>query len=350
MKLCKLTDITGSVKLARPILKEDYTELLSAGTILRPEYVSRLAQLGITEVYIEENVHSKEEVQILKNDVEDKFKEKVRSVIERHVYNNSSELEELSKTADSIISSILENDEVVEQIFDIRERSADIYEHSISVCSMSIIVAAKLRLTKREMHNLGVACLFHDIGLRYLDFSYINRMLADMNPREQSEYRKHPAYAYSALERENWISGDSKLMILQHHERMDGSGFPLKIKRPDICSQILEVVDAFDELICGIGCRRAHVYEAIEFLKVFKGTKFSKETVEVMLDLIAVYPSGTVVSLNTGEQAQVVKQNKGYPERPVLNILRDKSGKEYINGKICDLMKERTVFIEDVIV
>lgn len=350
MKLCKLTDITGSVKLARPILKEDYTELLSAGTILRPEYVSRLAQLGITEVYIEENVHSKEEVQILKNDVEDKFKEKVRSVIERHVYNNSSELEELSKTADNIISSILENDEVVEQIFDIRERSADIYEHSISVCSMSIIVAAKLRLTKREMHNLGVACLFHDIGLRYLDFSYINRMLADMNPREQSEYRKHPAYAYSALERENWISGDSKLMILQHHERMDGSGFPLKIKRPDICSQILEVVDAFDELICGIGCRRAHVYEAIEFLKVFKGTKFSKETVEVMLDLIAVYPSGTVVSLNTGEQAQVVKQNKGYPERPVLNILRDKSGKEYINGKICDLMKERTVFIEDVIV
>jgi len=350
VKLCKLTDITGSVKLARPILKEDYTELLSAGTILRPEYVSRLAQLGITEVYIEENVHSKEEVQILKNDVEDKFKEKVRSVIERHVYNNSSELEELSKTADNIISSILENDEVVEQIFDIRERSADIYEHSISVCSMSIIVAAKLRLTKREMHNLGVACLFHDIGLRYLDFSYINRMLADMNPREQSEYRKHPAYAYSALERENWISGDSKLMILQHHERMDGSGFPLKIKRPDICSQILEVVDAFDELICGIGCRRAHVYEAIEFLKVFKGTKFSKETVEVMLDLIAVYPSGTVVSLNTGEQAQVVKQNKGYPERPVLNILRDKSGKEYINGKICDLMKERTVFIEDVIV
>lgn len=350
MKLCKLTDITGSVKLARPILKEDYTELLSAGTILRPEYISKLIQLGIKEVYIEENAHEKEEIQILKENVEDKFKEKVRSVIERHVYNNSSELAELNKTADSIISNILENDEIVEQIFDIRERSADIYEHSISVCSMSIIVAAKLKLSKRDMHNLGVACLFHDIGLRYLDFSYVNKMVEEMSTREQSEYRKHPAYAYSALERENWLNGDSKLMILQHHERIDGSGYPLKIKRPDICSQILEVVDAFDEMICGIGCRRGHVYEAIEYLKVFKGTKFSKEIVEILLDLIAVYPSGTVVLLNTGEQAQVIKQNKGYPERPILIILKDKSGKEIINGKTCDLLKERTIFIEDVIV
>lgn len=349
MRLCKLSDIVGYEKLARSVMTQDYHELLAAGTVLKPEYVAKLEQLGITEVLIDDTKLKPEEVQILKEDVEDIFKEKVRSVLERHIYTNSAELEELSKTADSIISNILENDEIVEQIFDIRERSADIYEHSISVCSLAILVAAKMNLSKEELHDIGVASLFHDIGLRYLDFTYTNQNIDELSERDLAEYRKHPAYAFSALEKENWISKESKMMILQHHERMDGSGYPLHAKNVPITSQILEVTDAFDEMICGIGCERSKVYEAVEYLKITRESKFSGEVVEVMLDFTAVYPAGSLVSLNNNEVGVVIKQNRQFPERPILRIVKDSEGKSVEEERICDLLQVHTLFIEKVI-
>ncbi|MCR5117317.1 MAG: HD domain-containing protein [Lachnospiraceae bacterium] len=349
MRLCKLSEIVGYEKLARSVTTQDYHELLSAGTVLKPEYVAKLMELGITEVLIDDTKLMPEEVQILREDVEDIFREKVRSVLERHVYSDNAELEELSKTADSIISSILENEEIIEQIFDIRERSADIYEHSISVCSIAILLAAKLKLSREQMHDLGVACLFHDIGLRYLDFAYTNIDIDELEEKQKGEYRKHPVYAFTSLEKEEWISKESKLMILQHHERLDGSGFPMHAKDPDITSQILEVTDAFDEMICGIGCQRTKVYEAVEYLKATKGSKFSDKLVDLILEFTAVYPAGSLVSLNTGEIAIVLKQNKQFPERPVLKVVKDNEGEDIKEDRIIDLLDVRTVYIEKVI-
>lgn len=349
MRLCKLSDIVGFEKLARPVMTQDYHELLAAGTILKQEYVAKLEKLGITEVLIEDSKHNPEQVQILKDEVEDKFKKKVKSVMEQHVYTNSSELEELTKTADSIISNILENEEIVEQIFDIKERSADIYEHSISVCSMSVLIAAKLGLSKKEMHDLGVASIFHDIGLRYLNFSFNNQKIDNLTDKQRVEYRKHPAYAYSSLENERWISKEAKNTILQHHERIDGSGYPLHAKNITLLSKILQATEAFDEMICGIGCERCKVYEAVEYLKTTKGIYFSSDIVDILLDFTAVYPAGSMVYLNTGATGIVIKQNKQFPERPVVKLIKDKEGKAIEEEIIADLLVERTVYIEKVI-
>lgn len=350
MRLCKLNEITGYEKLARPIMTNGFTELLAAGTVLKPEYVAKIEQLGITEVMIEDDDNvNPEQVMILREDVEDLFREKVRSVLERHVYSDNAELAELTRTADSIITEILEDDNVVEKIYDIKERSADIYEHSISVCSLAVLVGAKMKLSKQEMHDLGVASLFHDIGLRYLNFEYNNQALDELSDKEAAEYKKHPVYAFSSLEHEVWISKKAKLMILNHHERLDGSGYPMHAKSMEMDSRILEVVDAFDEMICGIGCKRSRVYEAVEYLKVFKGSKFDEKAVDYLLEFTAVYPSGTLVVLNTGEWAVVLRQNRQFPERPVLKIIKDSEGKSLPVEKECDLLKVHTTYIEKVI-
>lgn len=349
MKLCKVSEIVGNEKLARPIMTSNYQELLAAGTILKKEYVPKIMQLGISEVFIEDAKLSPEQVVILREDVEDLYREKVRSVIERHVYNDSSDLEELTKTADGIITDILSNEELVEQIYDIKERSADIYEHSISVCSLAVLVAIRAKLEKSIIHDIGVAALFHDIGLRYLDFNYANQELSEFDDKKLSEYHKHPAYAYSSLEKEGWISKRAKTMVLQHHERMDGSGFPLHIRDTEFETQILQVCDAFDEMICGIGCKRSRVYEAVEFLKVTRGVLFETNVVEKLLDFTAVYPAGTVVILNTGEMGVVQKQNKQFPERPIIRIIKDKNGNSINEEVICDLLQIRNVYIEKVL-
>lgn len=349
MKKCKVSDIVGNEKLAKPIVTSNYQELLAAGTILKKEYIPKILQLGITEVYIEDVKLQPEQVVILRKDIEGQIKNQVRSVMERHIYTDGSTLKELSEAADSIISNILSSDEVVEKIYDIKERSADIYEHSINVCSLAVLVSVKLKIDKKAIHNLGVACLFHDIGLRYLDFEYTNVDISGFEEKKITEYRKHPAYAYSSLEKEDWISPESKLLILKHHERLDGSGYPLHITDKEVTTNILQVCEAFDEMICGIGCQPSRVYEAIEYLKYSRGVLFSENVVNTLLDFTAVYPSGTIVLLNTREIGIIVRQNKQFPERPVLKLIKDAAGNTIEENKEFNLLENNSVFIDKVI-
>lgn len=347
MKLVKVSDLKGNEVLARAILTSELRILLSEETILRPEYIQKIKNLGITEVYVKENsqVHI-QEVVLLKSEVEDFFRGRVKNILEKHTYSRNDELMELSQTADNIITNILQEEEVVEKIYDIKERSSDIYEHSISTCSLATLTALKLNLSKEIVHDIGVGCLLHDLGLRYLTIEYENQDISSLSKIELAEYKKHPVYGYTTLKDENWISDVSKDIILYHHERLNGSGYPLKAKEIPYEAQLVSICDTFDEMICGIGCKRYKVYEAVEYLKSFKGEKFNSEILNVFLKFTAVYPAGSQVILSDNSIGKVIRQNKEFPNRPVVQIIKDKNGKDVNNEDIVDLVKVNNIFIE----
>ncbi len=350
MKLCKVSDLKGNEILARAIMTPELRILLSEKTALRPEYIQKIKDLGITEVFIKDNDQvNTQEVVLLKSEVEDFFKNRVKSILEKHTYSRNDELMELSQTADYIITNILQEEEVVEKIYDIKERSSDIYEHSISICSLAILSAVKLKLSKERIHDIGVGCLLHDLGLRYLTIEYTNQDISSLSKVELAEYRKHPIYGYSTLKDENWISEISKNIILYHHERLDGSGYPLRTKEIPFEAQLVNICDTFDEMICGIGCERFKVYKAVEYLKTFKGIKFNAEMVNVFLEFTAVYPAGSQVILSDGSIGEVIRQNKEFPDRPVIQIIKDKNGIDVNNESIIDLIKVNNIFIEKVL-
>ena len=345
MLLKKIDELKGGEILARNIMTWDYQIILPEGITIRKDYIDKLRELGIAEAYIKEETKS-EEIVILKSETEKNIRETVKDILERHTYQNNEELSELKGTADNIISTILEEDQVVEKIYDIKERSADIYEHSISICSLAILTAMKLHVDINKIHEIGVGCLLHDIGLRYTTVDYNNKDMDTLSKQEQVAYKKHPIYGYTSLKDESWISELSKSIILCHHERMDGSGFPLRIRDISFECRIVNVCDAFDEMICGIACERRKVYEAIEYLNNLKGKLFDSRVVDVFLGFTAVYPSGTHVLTNEGETAVVLSQNKDFQDRPVIRILKDKEGKEVKGEVIKDLVKVHNIFIE----
>lgn len=347
MKLCKVNDLTGKEILAKDIITPEYKILLSAGTILKQDYIQKLQELDIKDVYIKEDQPDAKTVIILREEVGENIRFKVKNILEKHTYSHNEELVELCQTADNIIRNILEEDGVIEKIFDIKGRSSDIYEHSINVCSLATIVALKMKLPQQTVHDIGVSCLLHDLGLRYLTIEYENQNLDMLSEAEYGEYKKHPVYGYSALRSENWISNASKNMILYHHERLDGSGYPLRATEiPKEC-RIIQICDAFDEMICGIGCERSKVYEAVEYLKTFRNIKFDGEIVDIFLQFTAVYPAGSIVKTNEGETGVVLYQNKDFPDRPVIRITKDKKGKKV--DVIKDLIQINNIFIEEVI-
>lgn len=348
-KVYRVDQLKGNEVLGKPVMTSDYQILLASGTVLKPEYIQKLKEFEIATVYIKEEGPPAESIEILKSEVEELVTEKVKEILENHTYQHNESLAELCNTADRIIGEIVSDENVIEQVFDIKERSSDIYEHSISICTLATLTALKLNLPEDSIRSIGVGCLLHDIGLRYLTIPYENQDLSKLSSMELTEYKKHTVYGYSALKDETWISDKSKSIILYHHERLDGSGYPLKARDISPECRIVNVCDAFDELICGIGCERVKVHEAVEYLKAFRNIRFDGTVVDVFLEFTAVYPAGSRVVTNEGEIGVVVRQNKEFPNRPVLMMEKDKDGNPYPEGTRKDLIHENHIFIEKVL-
>lgn len=349
MKLCKTSDLKGGEILARPIMTSEFRVLLSDGVKIRPEYIPQIERLGIKEVYIKEEHIDAEVASLLKSDVENIFHDKVKNIMEKHTYQNNKELVELSKTADNIIESVLEEEEVVDRIYDIKERSSDVYEHSVNICSFATLLALKLKLSKESVHDIAVGCLLHDLGLRYLEIPYADKNAEDFSNTELIEYHKHPAYGFTALQNETWISELGKKIILCHHENIGGTGYPLRRKNLPYEVQIVSICDTFDEMICGIGYRRQKVYQAVEYLKTFRGILFDTGIVDTFLEFTAVYPAGSKVVLSDGAIGNVVRQNKEFPDRPVIKIIKSGSDASCSKGASVDLTKINHIFVEKVL-
>lgn len=350
MRLCKTEQLKEKDIIAKTVMTNDYQVLLSEGVVLKKEYIQKLMELGIEEVYIQSGMKpDKEVIAVFTEDTGKILKEKVKTILEKHLYKKNNALMELRDTADKIISNILEEEEAIEQVFEIKERSADIYEHSINVCTLSIIVGIKLKLKMQQIHDIGIGSLLHDIGLRYLTVKYDNKNINELNVGDKAEYKKHPVYGYTALQEEKWISEKSKNIILFHHERLNGSGYPLKITSLPIECSVVAICDAFDEMICGIGYARMKVYEAIEYLKFAKGVLFDERVIETFFKIVAVYPIDSVVITNDRRTAKVVKQNNQFPDRPVLRIIKDSKGNTVEEEEVVDLVKANNIFIDKVI-
>ncbi len=394
MKLVTVEDLREGDIIASDVLLEDYTVVLSKGTVIKTQYIDKLRELEVFTVYIEEQQEkeevktqpkppvtakkteekspatpiptvkipapqtppqqktkklSMEKVTILRDDVEEQVKNKIKDILEMHIYQQTEGLQKIGETAQNIITDILEEEEVVEKVYDVRERSADIYEHSLQVCTIATLIALKLGMNKKQVYDISVGSLIHDLGLRYLVVRYEDQDINLLPAKEQEEYKKHPIYAYTAVKNETWLSENAKDIILNHHERKDKSGYPLGTDLVSRMTQIVGVCDEFDELICGVGKARIRVHEAINNIRNYSGIWYDSDIVSAFLQLIAVYPVGSRVKTNKGELGIVMRQNPHFPERPVLRIIEDKYGQAIHAEIIVDLIKDTSVVIQQVI-
>lgn len=394
MKLVTVEDLREGDIIASDVLLEDYTVVLSKGTVIKTQYIDKLRELEVFTVYIEDRQEkeevktqpkppvaakkaeekppttstptgkapapqtppqqktkklSMEKVTILRDDVEEQVKNKIKDILEMHVYQQTEGLQKIAETAQNIITDILEEEEVVEKVYDVRERSADIYEHSLQVCTIATLIGLKLGMNKKQVYDISVGSLIHDLGLRYLVVRYENQDINLLPAKDQEEYKKHPIYAYTAVKNETWLSDNAKDIILNHHERKDKSGYPLGTDLVSRMTQIVGVCDEFDELICGVGKARVRVHEAINNIRNYSGIWYDSDIVSAFLQLIAVYPVGSRVKTNKGELGIVMRQNPHFPERPVLRIIEDKYGQAIHAEIIVDLIKDTSVVIQQVV-
>lgn len=346
MKKTAVKDLTGGEILAKDIYTSSYNILMSRGSVLKKEYAEKLPLLGIHFVYIED---SKEEASdnTMENDIKQTINKKVRHVLETHIYKHNKELSDLCEVAEDIISAVLDEEQINEKVVEIKAEGGDMYTHSVNVCSLGTVLALKLKLDKEKVEDIAKGSILHDLGLRYITVPYENIDISSLPQQDQNEYKKHVTYAFKALEKENWLSQTAKDIILFHHEYINGTGYPLHLtdEKLEIPVKIVSLCDAFDQMISGIGWKQTNLQESIEYLRYNKGILFDKYVTEKFLQMIVQYPIGTIVVTNQGEIGRVVRLNREMMERPVIEIIKNSSGKILKKPEEIDLLKVLNVFI-----
>ena len=340
MKIKEVKTLRGGEILSESVLTEEKEVLISKGMVLKPEYLDLLSFLGIDTVAIEDPyIEFEQPHQFIKKEIYTTYVQRVKKILENHIYGTNSNLQEMQFVAKDMIKDMMQTEETV--VIDFEERNGNLYEHTVMVTLLSLTIAKKLKLSEELMGTIALGSLLHDLGLRYVTVPYLNYEPEKSTTAEIFEFKKHPVLAYSVLEKENWLNKNAKKMILSHHERRDGSGFPLRQKTKEIECSILQVCDVFDRMISGMECKRTNVQTALEYMIETADVLYDKKVVKAIVKMIARYPVGTKVKLNTGNDGVVVSQTED-ANHPIVAELKEDAT---LSGIYYNLKKDKKVFI-----
>ncbi|MEE9591350.1 MAG: HD domain-containing phosphohydrolase [Thermodesulfobacteriota bacterium] len=220
--------------------------------------------------------------------------------------------------------------------------------HLMNASIIAMNIGFKLGYNKSKLVELGIAALFHDIGLLKI------RDLIDSDKRLDkkafNKVKKHPAYGAKMLKKsrlpEIYIQA-----VLQHHEREDGSGYPYGFKGHRI-HEYAKIAGLAD-IVEALGQRRPHrpalpIHEAVKKTVENWNDRFEARIVKALVKALGVYPVGTVVELSSKEVGKVIKTVSTSPLRPIVQVFRKTNG-EVVKPRIIDLSQETNIHIKEAI-
>ena len=223
------------------------------------------------------------------------------------------------------------------------------FAHSVNVCILSVALGTRLGLPKSELSELGFAALFHDVGKVKLPIEILNKP-GELTGEEWAEVRKHPIFGVKVLlSRRSIDKFCTRAMVVsfEHHLNLDHSGYPqMSAKRDlDLFSLIVTIVDVYDSMTSGRVYARTPLTpdEALRRMLQQQGKSFDAVLLKVFINMLGIYPVGSVVILDTGEIGVVMEANPAELSRPQVAIIADRCGKrEKVETMDLTKMNEKT--------
>jgi HD-GYP domain-containing protein (c-di-GMP phosphodiesterase class II) len=219
------------------------------------------------------------------------------------------------------------------------DADARIHRHAWSVTVYAVLIAMAMGFEHEEVRIVGLAALLADAGMHLLPREAINapRPLTDL---ERNRMWRHPAYTVTLLEQTPDLPETVRLAIYQHHERPNGTGYPTRASGAAItdAARVLSVADAFAAAHTPRPHRPGkHRYPALNELNRLAALgNFDQQIVRALTRAVGLYPVDALVTLNTGERAIVIENNREAPDRPAVRVLR-RDGDTLVHGPRIDL-------------
>jgi putative nucleotidyltransferase with HDIG domain len=350
MRLIHVEELKPNMKLAKPIYDDKSNLLINVNCENLHTYKKRLLNLGIKHIYINDRKSRGIEVEeVIDDELRMKYQKVVRKTFANIKQNKKINIDEIKTSISNLVDEILNNNNVLVNLVDIKSTDSYTFQHSVNVATLSILLAKNLNYDRSDLIKIGIGAMLHDIGKLAIPEEILKKP-GKLDEEEYAIIQKHPSLGYQNTKTNQQISPLSRIIILYHHEKVDGSGYPDGLIKEDIheFARIVAVTDVFDALTSDRCYRnRWTTRKAVDFLISKSGVDFDTKFVREFMKHIAIFPNGTTVKLNTGEKAIIKEQNNQAPTRPVIRIITDEEENELEEYKVINLMNQLNLIIED---
>jgi HD-GYP domain-containing protein (c-di-GMP phosphodiesterase class II) len=241
-----------------------------------------------------------------------------------------------------MIDSIFRNREAMSWLARMKGKDDYLYRHSLAVSIWALAFGRHLGLDKLTLRSLGMGAMVLDIGKMRLPTTLLQKATKP-DEAEWASLQQHVKSGMAILEADPKADAFMKSMVLTHHERLDGSGYPNKLSGDAIplAGRIAGIVDCYDAMTSDRPYAKGKsTYEAVLELKQLGKTWFQPELVELFIQAVGVFPAGTLVELNTGEVAVVIAQNRFRRLRPEVMLILDAEKKMRSEFTMLDLQMD----------
>jgi putative nucleotidyltransferase with HDIG domain len=324
--------------------------LIARGTILDQYMIQSLQKLGIAGIYVSEGEEEpapeeKEpplppEIQrtVDKTRKEDPAKVRLSESLKQRVstgmqylYNNTDDghfANTSARITNDLMKAINDNAAIAVDINALKTSDEYTFKHSVDVATMSMIIAKNMGYSQDDIYNIGLAGLLHDIGKSKVPLEILNKP-AKLNDEEFAVMKKHTIFGYEIIKEKENFSKTIALAVLQHHEKMNGKGYPLGVTSDKISNfaKILSVVDVYDALVTERPYKKGLSQRTSIEMIMSMTEELDMKAMKTFFKTVILYPVDSTVELSNGEKARVVGNNDGSVLRPT--VVSTSTGKVY---------------------
>ncbi|MDQ6418321.1 HD-GYP domain-containing protein [Paenibacillus sp. LHD-117] len=359
MRLLSITQCKPGMRLAKKIFSEDGIVLLGDRMELTNRLITRLAECGVQYVYVEDSrtediippsLIREETFRMAIKEIRTNFREMMDRPHKRKGAAYPYIAQPFKAMMNLIIDDLSNQEEAMIMLMNMGTVDHYLFQHSLNVCVYSTLLGLSNGYSREEVTTLGLGALLHDIGKTQINVNVLKK--PDKLTNDEFELMKrHPQIGFELLKDEPNLPLIVAHCAFQHHERLDGSGYPRGIKGNEIhdYAKWIGLVDSYDAMTTNRVYRAPMLpHDAMERLYAGSGTLYEQRMLQLFRDKVAIYPIGMTVSLKTGERGVVVDLNNAYPHRPVVRILSNEAGEDLKVPYEIDLSKQLTVMIVGV--
>ncbi|TDO91280.1 putative nucleotidyltransferase with HDIG domain [Halanaerobium saccharolyticum] len=296
--------------------------LIPPGTELNRRLIAQLKNMDIKEIKVKTEKEIKEKIN-KKKIAREKYQQNLEDFSE--TYKKAYYMKKVDfKTVKSLSEEAMEISDYLD-LEDTLKMTRDIdnytYSHSLHVGILANKFGKWLHLNEGRLSNLTTAALLHDIGKSKIKKAILNKPEA-LTEEEYEEAKKHSQYGYQLLKKSNRFSKSIMAGILTHHERYDGSGYPLglKGKKIPLFGRIIAICDTFDAVTTDRPYQKSvSPFAAVKMLEE-DFNSFDHKLKSLFIEKIPYSLIGDQVELSNGERAVIVFINSRNPESPIVRV------------------------------
>jgi HD-GYP domain-containing protein (c-di-GMP phosphodiesterase class II) len=242
---------------------------------------------------------------------------------------------------ENTVESIFRNQDALLPLVRLKTHDDYTFEHSVGVCALLVAFGRAMQLPKEVIREVALGGLLHDVGKACVPDEILNKP-AKLSEEEFSVMQKHVVLGIALLHNTDGISDIAMQVVGEHHERFDGTGYPNRQvgEKISVYGQMAAIVDVYD----AISSERVYhkgmpPSQALKKLLEWSSHHFSPQLVKTFIRAIGIYPTGTLVQLESKRLGVVIEQNDGNLLEPVVRVFYHAGQQHYIPPEIVDISK-----------